>query len=63
MNLKLNIKVLKQMDEDLINLEASLVNLKDEQVKIAMFNEARELRKCAAKLHEFYQKVLNRTLK
>jgi hypothetical protein len=51
------------MDEDLINLEASLVNLKDEQVKIAMFNEARELRKCAAKLHEFYQKVLNRTLK
>lgn len=59
-NVKLALKVLREMNEDFIHVEASLANIPDEARKIELFKEIREHRLAVEKLKTYYQKILVR---
>jgi len=59
-NPKLNIKVLKQIAEDFVHVEASLVNVQDEETQKRLFLETREYRKSIQALINYYKRILER---
>lgn len=59
-NAKLALKVLKQMTEDFISLEASLLNVKDEETKIILFKQIQEKKAAVQLLKDYYQRIVIR---
>lgn len=60
-NPKLAMKVLKQMEEDFVRVEASLINVQDEAQKLKLFQEVREHRLAVERLKQYYHKILIRS--
>ena len=58
MNLKLNLKVLNEMDADFIYLEGTLLQVQDQERREALFREIRQYREWIGKLKEHYHKRL-----
>jgi hypothetical protein len=59
-NPRLALKVLKSMEEDFVQLEASLLNVQDEATRIILFKEAREKRLAVDLLKSYYQRIVIR---
>lgn len=59
-NIKLALKVLREMEADFIQIEASLIHVKDEKQQVELFRQVREKRQSVALLKDFYSKMLSR---
>lgn len=59
-NVKLALKVLREMEADFIQIEASLSMVQDEAKKIELFRQVREKRQNVANLKDYYSKLLTR---
>lgn len=59
-NVKLALKVLREMEADFIQIEASLAMVQDEAKKIELFRQVREKRQNVANLKDYYSKLLTR---
>lgn len=59
-NIKLALKVLREMEADFIQLEASLIQVADEAKKLELFKQVREKRSSVQNLKDYYQKLLTR---
>ena len=60
MHLKLNLKVLNEIDLDLQRIQSQLVRVKNEELKAKLAEELKDLRACAKKLYDHYKTVLDR---
>ena len=61
MNIKLNLKVLKQMDEDFDRIILQVAKMQNEQTKEALMKEIAEKKRCIRILFEHYKAVLENT--
>jgi len=58
MNIKLNLKVLGQILEDLQNLSHKVVFIQDEKLRDKLIEEVKDLNNSAIKLQTHYTKIL-----
>ncbi len=59
MNVKLNLKVLKHMDEDFNRIIIQVSRFKDKKIKDTLFKELDEKKRCVKILFDHYKAVLN----
>lgn len=57
-NPKLAVKVLKEMQQDMIVYEGSLLKVESEETRIALFKEIQEYKKSINSLLKFYAKMI-----